>query len=556
MISNNRAAWRAVATIVVLIVFAIEIVSFLTQGDFGFDTHLRNSHVEVVSSVYARPSPLRVGDTIDDRLMDFGARVLQHGARAGQTVTLPINRDGQLRSVSLTASSYIPSSSEMREFLLALVWKLNLLGIGLFMFARGRGKAARYLAIACIGWALNGGFLYLAALPVWAYFALLWGLRLFVVIANGAFYLFIEQVCAGLIPPRVTRAVRTIVVVLLALQLLRFWLPSAIYLFTGNALSAVSRLDVVSLVLLAVTMGYCTLGYARSAGLQRQRLAWVFWCELLGFCGDAIVYTASIFARQWHGFYAQLPDAIPVLDDVTSILMVAGLSYAILRHRVVDVAFVFNRTLVYGALVALIVGTISVAESIIEHATFGHRDSVMIQLSAALMVGVIIHPVRTRVEAMSDRLFFRRKAKIQDFIKSVVDDPRMFADTTALSETATTRLHSILGVREVALYEDRGTSFGKTSSCGADELPASVPKTDKVVLEAANCPRVVEIGRVEGAFSSSGLVFPLALRSQLLGLIVCVEDVTSMPLDSKEQSAVSTLAHELATQLHAIRTLG
>jgi hypothetical protein len=147
--------------------------------------------------------------------------------------------------------------------------------------------------------------------------------------------------------------------------------------------------------------------FRRAHGTLRLQLKWLIYSAVL-ILFTAIVGGSVITALMGHG-----DDADNVTNGITSIALASypvALGVAILRHRLYDIDVVINRTLVYGALTAILagvyVGTVLLLQLALDPLT---SDSSLAVAVSTLAVAALFRPIRARVQAAVDRRFYRRK---------------------------------------------------------------------------------------------------------------------------------------------------
>ncbi len=150
-----------------------------------------------------------------------------------------------------------------------------------------------------------------------------------------------------------------------------------------------------------------------SSPVQRQQIKWVVFgisAALAGFLG-------ILLALGEGGTAPTSPDALVAyligymfIGYLAVLLIPLSIGIAVLRHHLFDVDLVINRTLVYGALTVSLglvyFGGIVVLRAIV----FGfERSSQLAIVASTLTIAALFNPLRRRIQAFIDRLFYRPK---------------------------------------------------------------------------------------------------------------------------------------------------
>ena len=138
-----------------------------------------------------------------------------------------------------------------------------------------------------------------------------------------------------------------------------------------------------------------------SRGQERQQLKWIAYGMLLLILALAINTLPLGFGDSWVGLFAIVAGllAVPV-----------SMAVAILRHRLYDIDVVIKRTLVYGAVTAVLVATYLVLvlalRAVLTPVT-GESDLAV--AGSTLAVAALFRPLRNRIQKVVDQRFYRRR---------------------------------------------------------------------------------------------------------------------------------------------------
>jgi hypothetical protein len=153
------------------------------------------------------------------------------------------------------------------------------------------------------------------------------------------------------------------------------------------------------------------LRFLRSGGEEREQIKWLaFAASILGlglssFLIPGIVPEATGGADPlWQNL---LEDAVTL--SFAGVAVAVGI--AILRYRLYDIDIIINRTLVYGALTALLVvvyvGSVVSLQGALR-ALIGHESQLAV-VTSTLLIAALFNPLRRRIQGFIDRRFYRRK---------------------------------------------------------------------------------------------------------------------------------------------------
>ena len=278
---------------------------------------------------------------------------------------------------------------------LSLLQTLAFVAIGALIFwRRGADRAALILSCALTAFGL-GSSLGSEGQPAGLVHLLT---QLFQVLGNAGIVLFFFLFPDGRFYPRWTRWLAPVAV---AREALSVFYPESIF----NNLFVL----VVPFVALLQIVRY---RHASSA-VQRQQTKWVVYGCLLGlglFVGLLLFNNAYVHRVGAFGALAVILIGSAVSLALTLIPVSVGI--AILRYRLWDIDVLIRRTLVYGALTALLaavyLGSVVVLQ-IAFIALTGQQRSGLVTVLSTLAIAALFVPLRARLQGFIDRRFYRRK---------------------------------------------------------------------------------------------------------------------------------------------------
>jgi len=142
----------------------------------------------------------------------------------------------------------------------------------------------------------------------------------------------------------------------------------------------------------------------RSRGVERQQLKWIA-------AAPAVLPLASVsgVALYYLGYDA-IAGFLAVIS-IVPIFLAAG--YAILRYRLYDIDLIINRALVYGSLTATLAlvyfGGVATTQALFHALTGQEQFPQLAVVVSTLAIAALFNPLRRRIQASIDRLFYRKK---------------------------------------------------------------------------------------------------------------------------------------------------
>jgi hypothetical protein len=144
--------------------------------------------------------------------------------------------------------------------------------------------------------------------------------------------------------------------------------------------------------------------------------------------------------------------ALILIGAMSGLALSVGI--AILRYRLYDIDLVINRTLVYGALTAILAliyyGSVVVLQQLFRALT-GQRSDLAIVVST-LTIAALFNPLRRRIQEAIDRRFYRRKYDAAKTLAAFSVAMRDEVDLKTLAERIVTVVEDTMQPAHVSLW--------------------------------------------------------------------------------------------------------
>ena len=205
------------------------------------------------------------------------------------------------------------------------------------------------------------------------------------------------------------------------------------------------------------------LRYRRSRGMERMQMRW--------FVLSAVVFLATfVICVSLYATRFVTVGQVMVIIGFSTIPIATGL--AILRYRLYDIDLVIKRTLVYGALTAVLVATYLasvLAFRVVLDPVTGESDLAV--AVSTLAVAALFRPLRARIQAVVDRRFFRSSYDASRTLESFAGRLRDEVDLDTLGTDLRSVVHDTMQPAHVTLWlPNRG---GAVSAVTIPERPRS-----------------------------------------------------------------------------------
>jgi signal transduction histidine kinase len=198
---------------------------------------------------------------------------------------------------------------------------------------------------------------------------------------------------------------------------------------------------------------------------ERARIQWLLYGLVVGLVPFALFY--------------QLPLALggqPILsEELTSVFFLAvpaAFAISIVRHGLMDIGLVINRSVVYGLLTVLTVSIYLVSIEFLQRALArtGPAAGRLAAVSAAVLSAAAFHPLRKRIQDVVDRAFFRQRHDYRKAVLAFAEAAQKAAAPEILAGLFIARVVAVVPLDRagVAVFRKDGSSKTLVLSRGLD----------------------------------------------------------------------------------------
>lgn len=284
-------------------------------------------------------------------------------------------------------------------------------------------------------------------------------------------------------------------------------------------------------------------GYIKSAGLTKLQMKYLFLGLILFACAalttNLILPFFNIF--QFNG-----------LGPFFSVIMIASMTYAITRYRLMDIRLIIARTIAFGSIVAILVALFSALATLLALFATQAFGKALDQTTSTLIVGIIISilvvagytSVRKLVEKITNKFLFKKSYNPDELLGKVSDAASSILDLQKLLKTFSKILGDAMQFEKIgfAFITPKGDlkiTYKEGFKPGVAEKLASYPNVvSSFVKELERDPKMLVIDEMYIQYENGeykpvdpillkvihenniAIIIPLRSKDDLIGLVV------------------------------------
>jgi len=292
-----------------------------------------------------------------------------------------------------------------------------------------------------------------------------------------------------------------------------------------------------------------TEGIFSTQGETRTRLRWgLFVFGVYFFLFPYRIYIEPLLDPYW-------PDQLPqkVLDSCLQLVLPLGLLYATLRHRLLDLSFALNRSVVFVAISAIVLltffGLEKLSESILR--LNGQEQNALVAGCIAFGIFLFFHKVRDWVERNVERFLFSGWHHKETVLREYVRSAAHVTKVDALVGSCVAAIDRFTDGAGCAIY--RSSSDGnyqclRSSAAGA---ATEIDGNEALVLALRVERAVVRCADV-GSTLTQELAVPILYRGEIDGFMLIDPKPSLEPYRPDELSLLAFAIQQIGLDLTAL----
>lgn len=265
-------------------------------------------------------------------------------------------------------------------------------------------------------------------------------------------------------------------------------------------------------------------------------------------------------------------DSLEAYGPVFTVVMMGMFAYAMVRYHLLDIWVIVSHTTVYATVTMFVIGTFlgTVALVRLVFSSGGRADNILTTILAALVIAVVLQPLKERIQLIVDRTILKRRYDVNRLCAKLTRDVAQFVRLDELLESVALEIRSTIGVKLVRVLlvdeKDPHTLVTEYSSVSEETKAAKTgyavllkyfeDHPDPVVLKKLLHERPTAQGTLMAKYLTeldAYICVPLQTRSGVVGLLVLGERTSGEIYSNDDIVVFTTLAGPLGTAIENAR---
>ncbi len=261
------------------------------------------------------------------------------------------------------------------------------------------------------------------------------------------------------------------------------------------------------------------------------------------------------------------------IDVAGNVLAALVLTYAVLRHKLLDIDVVIRKSLTYFIPTTIIGATYFFIITLVIRvfASFQGAEILITSMVVAILSAIIVQPIRDRAQAWIDKLFFREKYDSSLMLQRISRSAASFLEINMLANMILDEIVSTLHIDKAAFFlkENPFQDYRLITQRNLGTNTNIRLKPDHPLVTRLNITNQVitrrDIRLLPEVFGSmemendgvknlnAELYIPLKVQGNLIGFLTVGEKKSEQPYSQDDQATVIALANQTAIAIENAR---
>ena len=246
--------------------------------------------------------------------------------------------------------------------------------------------------------------------------------------------------------------------------------------------------------------------------------------------------------------------SLSILGPFSMVAFIGFTSYAIIKHRLMDIRFIVVRSIVYSSLVLIFSAIYMFSIFILGGLVFGEftgREAYWASMILAVSVGFTFYPLKNKFTKWTDKVFFKDRYDFEELTNelnetatsTIVLPELLFKFLNLLIDEMRITKGAFVLLEKNKIYEVQTLGFKESFNLSEEEIEhLAKEKKTEVYEEAPEDSKCREIMRNR----DSMVIVPLIVEDELIGLLFLGEKKSGDPYSNRDIEVIKIVSKQLS----------
>lgn len=308
--------------------------------------------------------------------------------------------------------------------------------------------------------------------------------------------------------------------------------------------------------------------YRESGVDEKRQVRWPLWGTILALAGTGLYGIVFFVVFNIDPTLLARNQTVALIGGLfvklCYLLIPVSFAFGILKYRLMQIDLIIRKTVIYGAVTAIVIVVYlvlvgGIGTAVLRVAAIENQTVVVV---ATLAIAAVLVPVRNRVQGFVDRRFFRARYDYADSLQKIAERAGSAAPLEETLRFATERIQQALQTRTAALFlKEPGEPFAPVITIG---LPDEAREQTRLAWGGEKFPegeRVIEVDalalgdadRAKLQRVDPALLAPISSRGGIAGFISVGPRLAHAPFEDEDREFLASAAALLAPAIEIER---